>query len=129
MITQLDTELFNKVTGLTLEDFKRLCELNLFNEAKINAAIYAFRKCEESSLNYTGLNMHEGERLGGFNEIKPAQNFEFRLEPDRELEFEFASFTELKPKSERKPEPEQFSQSLKQKPNIFKRIMNKIIKF
>ena len=34
-----------------------------------NDAIYKFRRYEEASLSYTGINRHEGEAVGGFSTV------------------------------------------------------------
>ena len=67
VITQLEPSLFTKVTGLTVQDFDRLVSLGVFNESLMNEAVYKFRRYEESSLSYAGVNMHEGESVGLFS--------------------------------------------------------------
>ncbi len=69
VITQLEPELFTKVTGLTVNDFDKLVSLGVFNESLMNEAIYKFRRYEESSLSYAGINMHEGEATGLFSTV------------------------------------------------------------
>ncbi len=54
VIMQLEKDLFTKVTGLTIQDFEKLCNIGVFNSQIMNSAIYAFRKYEEGSLNYVG---------------------------------------------------------------------------
>ena len=67
VITQLEPGLFKKVTGLDVKDFDLLCSLNVFNANLMNDAIYKFKRYEDSSLSYTGINRHEGEKIGLFN--------------------------------------------------------------
>jgi hypothetical protein len=67
VITQLEPELFKKVTGLTVKDFELLVSLGVFNDALMNDAVYKFRRYEDSSLTYAGVNRHEGERVGLFD--------------------------------------------------------------
>ena len=69
VITQLEPGLFKKVTGLDVKDFELLCSLNVFNADLMNDAIYKFKRYEDSSLSYTGLNRHEGEKIGLFNTV------------------------------------------------------------
>ena len=64
VIEQLETALFERVTGLTLEDFKLLVSLRLFNDALMNLAVLNFKRYEDASLSYTGIDRHEGERIG-----------------------------------------------------------------
>ena len=56
VITQLEPNLFKKVTGLDVKDFDLLLSLNLFNSSLMNDAIYKFKRSEDSSLVYTGIN-------------------------------------------------------------------------
>ena len=69
VITQLEPGLFKKVTGLDVKDFELLCHLNVFNADLMNDAIYKFKRYEDSSLSYTGINKHEGEKIGLFNTV------------------------------------------------------------
>lgn len=66
VITQLEPDLFRKVTGLTQNDFALLARLNVFNETLMNDAVYKFKRYEDASLEYTGLDRH-GKRVGLFN--------------------------------------------------------------
>jgi len=52
IITQLEPGLFQKVTGLTVGDFEQLVNANVFNDAKMNDAVWKFRTFEEPSLHY-----------------------------------------------------------------------------
>ncbi len=69
VITLLEPGLFKKVTGLTVKDFELLVSLGLFNSALMNDAIYKFKRYEDSSLSYTGINKHEGEDIGLFDTV------------------------------------------------------------
>ncbi|OAM34140.1 restriction endonuclease [Eikenella sp. NML96-A-049] len=60
VITQLEPGLFQKVTGLTQKDFELLVSLNVFNSALMNDAVYKFKRYEDSSLEYTGLDKKKG---------------------------------------------------------------------
>ena len=44
------------MTGLDVKDFDLLLSLNLFNSSLMNDAIYKFKRSEDSSLVYTGIN-------------------------------------------------------------------------
>jgi hypothetical protein len=61
VITQLEPGLFKKVTGLTVSDFELLVSLGVFNSALMNDAVYKFKRYEDASLSYTGINKHEDE--------------------------------------------------------------------
>lgn len=64
IITKLEPRLFKKVTGLTVKDFELLVSLGVFNSALMNDAVYKFKRYEDPSLIYTGINKHEGEDIG-----------------------------------------------------------------
>lgn len=46
-----------------------LCDIGLFDPEKMNQGIFGFRRYENSSLNYTGIDMHEGEDIGGWDTV------------------------------------------------------------
>ncbi|HKG91244.1 MAG TPA: DEAD/DEAH box helicase family protein, partial [Gemmatimonadaceae bacterium] len=60
VITKLESELFLTVTGLTVQDFHLLVSLKVFNTEQMNQAVFAFRRYEDASLRYTGIESHEG---------------------------------------------------------------------
>ncbi len=60
VITKLEPELFMTVTGITVQDFHLLVRLKVFNTARMNAAVFAFRRYEDASLRYTGIESHVG---------------------------------------------------------------------
>jgi len=60
VITKLEPNLFLTVTGLTVQDFHLLVRLKVFNTEQMNQAVFAFRRYEDASLRYTGINSHEG---------------------------------------------------------------------
>ncbi|HPL67921.1 MAG TPA: DEAD/DEAH box helicase family protein [Smithellaceae bacterium] len=70
VITQLEPGLFKKVTGLTVKDFELLVSLGVFNSALMNDAVYKFKRYEDSSLIYTGINKHgEEENIGLYDTV------------------------------------------------------------
>lgn len=60
VITKLEPDLFLTVTGLTVKDFYLLVQLKVFNTEQMNQAVFAFRRYEDASLRYTGIESHEG---------------------------------------------------------------------
>lgn len=60
VITKLEPDLFLTVTGLTVKDFHLLVQLKVFNTEQMNQAVFAFRRYEDASLRYTGIESHEG---------------------------------------------------------------------
>ena len=76
VITQLEPGLFKKVTGLNTKDFGLLCSLGVFNSDLMNDAIFKFKRYEDASLIYTGINRHEGEAVGGWDTTIQREEFE-----------------------------------------------------
>ena len=60
VITKLEPDLFLAVTGLTVDDFHLLVRLRVFNTEQMNQAVFAFRRYEDASLAYTGIDSHPG---------------------------------------------------------------------
>jgi hypothetical protein len=60
VITKLEPDLFLAVTGLTVKDFQLLVRLKVFNTEQMNQAVFAFRRYEDASLRYTGIDSHPG---------------------------------------------------------------------
>ncbi len=60
VITKLEPELFLAVTGLTVKDFHLLVRLKVFNTEQMNQAVFAFRRYEDASLRYAGIDSHPG---------------------------------------------------------------------
>ena len=69
VITKLEPSLFKKVTGLDVADFDLLVSLGIFNETLMNDAVFKFRRYEDSSLEYIGINKHRGEKIGGYSTV------------------------------------------------------------
>jgi len=76
VITQLEPGLFKKVTGLTVRDFELLVSLGVFNSALMNDAVYKFKRYEDPSLVYIGINRHEGEDIGLYNTVLRRSDYE-----------------------------------------------------
>lgn len=76
VITQIEPDLFKKVTGLDVKDFDVLCSIGLFDPEKMNQGIFGFRKYENASLSYTGIDMHEGEDVGGWDTVLKREEYE-----------------------------------------------------
>lgn len=62
VIESLDPTLFERVTGLKIEDFKLLSDLGLFNARNMDAAIYQFRQFERASLRYADAESADDEQ-------------------------------------------------------------------
>jgi hypothetical protein len=69
VITQLEPGLFKRVTGLSMKDFELLVSLGVFNSGLMNDAVYKFKRYEDASLSYTGINKHAGEDIGLYDTV------------------------------------------------------------
>lgn len=71
VIRNIEPGLFEKVTGLTVHEFDEMCEVGVFKQTEINAAIAQFRRFEDSSLEYVGGRAaHDGdEKIGLFDTV------------------------------------------------------------
>ena len=90
VITQLEPGLFKKVTGLDVNDFEMLCNIGVFNANLMNDAIFKFKRYEDSSLSYTGVDKHEGDDVGGWDTVIKREEYQelfynqqATMEPDR----------------------------------------------
>jgi hypothetical protein len=74
VIESLDTQLFERVTGLTLDDFHKLSDVGVFHPAHMNEAIWQFRLFERASLDYLGTDHPDAQssRVGLWDRSAPA---------------------------------------------------------
>ena len=75
VITQLEPGLFKKVTGLDVSDFELLVSLGVFNSGIMNDAVYKFKRYEDASLKYIGIDKHEGEEVGLYDTVLSAGDY------------------------------------------------------
>ena len=75
VIIQLEPGLFRKVTGLSVKDFELLVSLGVFNSALMNDAVYKFKRYEDASLEYIGINKHEGENIGLYDTVLSSTDY------------------------------------------------------
>jgi hypothetical protein len=80
VITKLEPGLFKKVTGLTVKDFELLVSLGVFNSALMNDAVYKFKRYEDASLTYTGINKHESEEVGLYDTVLSGTDYKATFE-------------------------------------------------
>jgi hypothetical protein len=76
VINELEPELFRKVTGLTKKDFQLLVSLGVFNSALMNDAVYKFKRYEDASLEYIGINKHAGEKIGLYDTVLSSKDYQ-----------------------------------------------------
>lgn len=105
VITQLEPGLFKKVTGLDVKDFEMLCSIGVFNAGLMNDAIFKFKRYEDSSLTYTGINRHEDEEVGGWDTVIKRDEYKrlfYNQQATMEAPKEIPTFTEEVPELEKK---------------------------
>lgn len=131
VITQLEPGLFKKVTGLDVKDFEMLCSIGVFNAGLMNDAIFKFKRYEDSSLSYTGINRHEGEDIGGWDTVIKREEYErlfYNQQATMEAPKEVPTFTVVAPEPEKKivaaapvapkPQPKPQTKPEEKKPNL-----------
>jgi len=93
VITKLEPSLFRRVTGLTEKDFELLVSLGVFDSSVMNDAIYKFKRYEDNSLSYSGLNMHSAdENVGLFNTVITREEYD-ELAKEQQGSLEAPSFS------------------------------------
>ena len=75
VITQLEPGIFKKVTALNVKDFELLVSLGVFNSTLMNDAVYKFKRYEDASLEYIGINKHEGEEVGLYDTVLSSNDY------------------------------------------------------
>ena len=83
VITRLEPELFKKVTGLSMQDFELLCDLRVFNADLMNDAIFKFKRYEDASLFYTGIDKHKGHDVGGWDIVLKREEYDEMFDRQR----------------------------------------------
>ncbi len=78
VIIGLEPNLFKRVTGLTKKDFEVLVSLGVFNGSLMNDAVYKFKRYEDASLRYAGINKHKDEEVGLYDTTISKEEYEER---------------------------------------------------
>ena len=85
VIETVEPKLFEKVTGLVVHDFQLLCGLDVFNAELMNDAVYKFKRYEDASLTYAGIDAHHNDaRVGGFDQTITREEYNARYKAPRE---------------------------------------------
>jgi len=71
----LNLDFSKKVTGLNVSDFEFLVSLGVFNSGLMNDTVYKFKRYEDASLEYIGLDKHEGEDVGLYDTVLSADDY------------------------------------------------------
>jgi len=75
VVQKLEPKLFKKVTGLVVKDFDLLVSLGVFNRALMNDAVYKFKRYEDASLSYAGINRHENQSVGLYDTVLSSEDY------------------------------------------------------
>ncbi len=59
-----------------MKDFELLVSLGVFNSALMNDAVYKFKRYEDASLRYIGIDKHEGEDIGLYDTVLRKEDYE-----------------------------------------------------
>ena len=77
VVSQLEPGLFRAVTGLNVKDFELLVGLNVFNGPLMNDAVFKFKRYEDGSISYTGIDPHaDDETVGGWDTAMDRATFD-----------------------------------------------------
>ena len=97
VITQLEPGLFKKVTGLSVEDFNMLCSIGVFNAPLMNDAIFKFKRYEDASLTYTGIDKHANDEVGGWDTTIRKSQYEklFYNQQDSMNEVDYSAYSKV----------------------------------
>ena len=77
--------MFKKVTGLSVKDFELLVSLGVFNSALMNDAVYKFKRYEDSSLVYVGIDKHLDDDVGLYDTVLTKTDYKAVLENQASL--------------------------------------------
>lgn len=69
IITQYETDMFEQVTGLTLKHFQQLVDAGVFDDRKMNDAVWKFKQFEDPSLDYIS-DRPTGHLRGGWTLVR-----------------------------------------------------------
>ena len=97
VITQLEPGLFKKVTGLSVGDFNMLCSIGVFNAPLMNDAIFKFKRYEDASLTYTGIDKHANDEVGGWDTTIRKSQYEklFYNQQDSMNEVDYSAYSKI----------------------------------
>jgi hypothetical protein len=78
-----------------VEDFNMLCSLGVFNAPLMNDAIFKFKRYEDASLTYTGIDKHADDEVGGWDTTIRRTQYEklFYNQQASMTEVDYSSYT------------------------------------
>ncbi|MBM6810362.1 GIY-YIG nuclease family protein [Faecalitalea cylindroides] len=100
IITQLEPGLFKAVTGLYVKDFELLVSLGVFNDSIMNEAVYRFKRYEDSSLSYAGIDKHANDKkVGLFSTAISKEDYEAMSKQQKESMYKKNSISSTRDKT------------------------------
>jgi hypothetical protein len=75
VIRYVETDLFEKISGLTIEDFETLNKHGFFDVALLDDTVLLFRVFEEPSLKYLGIVRNANREYGLFSKTISESDF------------------------------------------------------
>ena len=127
VITQLEPGLFKKVTGLSVKDFNMLCTLGVFNAPLMNDAIFKFKRYEDASLVYTGIDKHSNQEVGGWDTTIRREQYEklFYSQPPSQQEHSVISKDAPEINSQKSTQKTPNIDSIQEGSNVFHKVFGK----
>ena len=61
---------------MSIKDFQLLVSLGVFNSALMNDAVYKFKRYEDASLSYTGVNKHGDQEIGLYDTVLSPKDYQ-----------------------------------------------------
>lgn len=121
VILQIESDLFKRVTGITIPEFKLLTDIGMFDTDKMNDAVWRFKRYEDASLEYTGINRHANDtEIGLFDKTITRAEYESRkvAEEPEYVDATANTFTYVPPVQETKPVEQKAKLSEKEKVSL-----------
>ena len=117
VILQIESDLFKRVTGITIPEFKLLTDIGMFDTDKMNDAVWRFKRYEDASLEYTGINRHADDtEIGLFDKTITRAEYESKkvAEEPEYVDATTNTFTYVPPAQEAKPVEQETEPSKKE---------------
>lgn len=121
VILQIESDLFKRVTGITIPEFKLLTDIGMFDTDKMNDAVWRFKRYEDASLEYTGINRHANDtEIGLFDKTITRAEYESKkvAEEPEYVDATVNTFTYVPPVQEAKPDEQKAEPSEKEKVSL-----------
>ena len=121
VILQIESDLFKRVTGITIPEFKLLTDIGMFDTDKMNDAVWRFKRYEDASLEYTGINRHADDtEIGLFDKTITRAEYESKkvAEEPEHINATANTFTYVPPAQETKPVEQKPKPSEKEKVSL-----------